>query len=133
MGKKDRKRDRSRSKESRSERSSTRGRSRSPKSRKNKGPLGVEDEEDVKDASKPKIEPLSLEELLARKKAEEAEKAKPKFLTKEERQAEALRRRAEAVVEARRIQDDEKKKIQEFQKDGKQELREMERAHRDRG
>jgi 2-iminoacetate synthase ThiH len=32
-----------------------------------------------------KAEPLSLEELLAKKKAEEAEAAKPKFLTKAER------------------------------------------------
>ena len=83
-------------------------------------------------AAKPP-EPLSLEELLEKKKAEEAEKAKPKFLTKEERAAEALRRRAEAVEEQRRVLDEQKDKIKEFQKEGKQELREMERAHRDRG
>ena len=38
-----------------------------------------------------------MEELLAKKKAEEEAKSKPKFLTKEERVAEALRKRQEAV------------------------------------
>ncbi len=63
-------------------------------------------------------------------KAEEAEKAKPKFLTKEERAAEALRRRAEQVEALRAAQDEEKKRREEFNKEGKQELREMERANR---
>ena len=63
-------------------------------------------------------------------KAEEAEKAKPKFLTKEERAAEALRRRAEQVEALRAVQDEEKKKREEFNKEGKQELRDMERANR---
>ena len=44
-----------------------------------------------------KKEPLSLEELLAKKKAEEEAKSKPKFLTKEERVAEALRKRQDEV------------------------------------
>ena len=77
------------------------------------------------------MEPLSLEELLAKKKAEEAEKSKPKFLTKEERAAEALKRRAEKVEEIRRVQDEEKKKREDFNKEGKVELREIERAQRD--
>ena len=42
-------------------------------------------------------EPLSLEELLAKRKAEEAAASKPKFLTKEERAAAALKRRQEQV------------------------------------
>merc|ERR1712142_860459 len=67
----------------------------------------------------------------AKKKAEEAEKSKPKFLTKEERAAEALKRRAEKVEEMRRVQDEEKKKREDFNKEGKVELREIERAQRD--
>jgi type I restriction-modification system DNA methylase subunit len=51
-----------------------------------------------------KKEPLSLEELLAKKKAEEAEAAKPKFLTKAERAAEALRKRQEQVDAIRTTQ-----------------------------
>ena len=42
-------------------------------------------------------EPLSLEELLAKRKAEEEAASKPKFLTKEERAAAALKRRQEQV------------------------------------
>jgi len=105
-----------------------RSRSRSPKKQKDTK-LEIEKEEDINE--KTKVEPLSLEELLAKKKAEEAEKSKPKFLSKEERAAEALRRRAEKVEEIRRIQDEEKKKREEFNKEGKVELREIERAQRD--
>ena len=50
-------------------------------------PGELEEEEGQASTSKTKSEPLSLEELLAKKKAEEAEKSKPKFLTKEERAA----------------------------------------------
>ena len=56
-----------------------------------------EEEEEKKEESAVKKEPLSLEELLAKKKAEEEAKSKPKFLTKEERVAEALRKRQEEV------------------------------------
>jgi len=91
--------------------------------------VGLVDEEE--NVPKSKVEPLSLEELLAKKKAEEAEKSKPKFLTKEERAAEALKRRAEKVEEMRRVQDEEKKKREDFNKEGKVELREIERAQRD--
>ena len=91
--------------------------------------MGLVDEEE--NVPKSKVEPLSLEELLAKKKAEEAEKSKPKFLTKEERAAEALKRRAEKVEEMRRVQDEEKKKREDFNKEGKVELREIERAQRD--
>ncbi|XP_046382803.1 probable ATP-dependent RNA helicase DDX23 [Ischnura elegans] len=64
-----------------------------------------------------KKEPLSLEELLANKKAEEAARSKPKFLTKEERAAEALRRRQEEVDELRRRQEEERKKRAEFNRE----------------
>merc|ERR1719418_125588 len=84
-------------------------------------------------SNKTKTEPLSLEELLAKKKKEEAEKSKPKFLTKEERAALALKRRAEQVEEIRRVQDEQKKMRDDFAKEGKKELRDIEREQRDRG
>ncbi|EDS27249.1 DEAD box ATP-dependent RNA helicase [Culex quinquefasciatus] len=61
------------------------------------------DVEEVKAEVKPTVggskkEPLSLEELLAKKKAEEEARSKPKFITKEQRAAEALKRRQEEVA-----------------------------------
>jgi len=109
---------------------SRRSRSRSPKKKDSKPGLNHEDVDEIQ--RKEKVEPLSLEELLAKKKAEEAEKSKPKFLTKEERAAEALKRRAEKVEEIRRVQDEEKKKRVDFDKEGKVELREIERSQKDR-
>ena len=49
----------------------------------------------------PKKQPLSLEELLAKKKAEAEAQSKPKFLTKEERAEAALKKR-QADVDAQR-------------------------------
>ncbi|XP_039950060.1 probable ATP-dependent RNA helicase DDX23 [Bactrocera neohumeralis] len=48
-----------------------------------------------------KKEPLSLEELLEKKKKEEETRSKPVFLTKEQRAAEALKRRQEEVAAMR--------------------------------
>lgn len=48
-----------------------------------------------------KAEPLSLEELLAKKKAEEEARSKPVFITKEQRAADALKRRQEQVAAQR--------------------------------
>uniref|UniRef100_A0A0K8SG94 Probable ATP-dependent RNA helicase DDX23 n=1 Tax=Lygus hesperus TaxID=30085 RepID=A0A0K8SG94_LYGHE len=133
------KRDRSRSK------SRERDRDKSKKTR-DKSPLPVtkpdgkdakkdkeeirkeEEEEEEKKAAKK--EPLSLEELLAKKKAEEAEKAKPKFLTKEERAAEALRKRQEQVDAQRKALDEQRKKFDNF-KPPEEPRRDHER--RDRG
>lgn len=75
-----------------------------------------EGEEEVP-LEEPKREPLSLEELLAKKQAEEAARSKPKFLTKEERTAEALRKRQEEAEEIRRKMEEEKKKRAEFGKE----------------
>ncbi|KAJ6645955.1 putative ATP-dependent RNA helicase DDX23 [Pseudolycoriella hygida] len=64
----------------------------------------VKDEKTIKDEKlevKKKVEPLSLEELLAKKKAEEAAGSKPVFITKEQRAAEALKRRQEEVAAMR--------------------------------
>lgn len=58
------------------------------------------EEEKIEEANGPKPvkrEPLSLEELLAKKKAEEEARSKPVFLTKEQRAALALERRREQV------------------------------------
>lgn len=59
---------------------------------------------DVDEDTKPvvkKAEPLSLEELLAKKKAEEEARSKPVFITKEQRTADALKRRQEQVAAQR--------------------------------
>ncbi|XP_055837222.1 probable ATP-dependent RNA helicase DDX23 [Episyrphus balteatus] len=48
-----------------------------------------------------KAEPLSLEEILEKKKKEEEARSKPVFLTKEQRAAEALKRRQEEVAAMR--------------------------------
>lgn len=94
-----------------------RARSRSPKKRENKEKDRRYDEkektkskkeddkqeeeiEEVQKVEEPKPvkrEPLSLEELLAKKKAEEEARSKPVFLTKEQRAALALERRREQV------------------------------------
>lgn len=98
------------------------------------------------------VQPLSLEELLAKKKAEEEAEAKvrsslthvfpftfttliicfyahflfclsqPKFLSKEEREAEALKRRAQQIEERKRLLDDERKKRRMFQDMGRKML-----------
>ncbi|XP_075980409.1 putative ATP-dependent RNA helicase DDX23 [Anticarsia gemmatalis] len=70
------------------------------KSRKEEESKNEEEDnhEDKDDDVKPiKREPLSLEELLAKKKAEEEARSKPVFLTKEQRAALALERRQKQV------------------------------------
>ncbi|XP_064546375.1 probable ATP-dependent RNA helicase DDX23 isoform X1 [Drosophila montana] len=54
---------------------------------------------------KQKKEPLSLEELLDKKKREEEARSKPVFLTKEQRAAEAIKRRQEEVERMRAARD----------------------------
>ncbi|KAK5164077.1 mRNA splicing protein prp28 [Saxophila tyrrhenica] len=49
----------------------------------------------------PKAQPLSIEELLAKKKAADEAAAKPKFLSKKERERIALEKREKEVVEAK--------------------------------
>lgn len=61
--------------------------------------IDLTEEED--EAPKKKAEPLSLEELLAKKKAEEQARSKPVFITKEQRAQEALKRRQEQVAAMR--------------------------------
>ncbi|CAH2099483.1 unnamed protein product [Euphydryas editha] len=115
---KDDQRSRSPRKERERSRSPTRkdrGRSRSPKKRDGNKDRRLDDkdksrsrkEEDKQEDEQTKMEeeppkpvkrePLSLEELLAKKKAEEEARSKPVFLTKEQRAALALERRREQV------------------------------------
>lgn len=51
-----------------------------------------------------KVEPLSLEEILEKKKKDEEARSKPVFITKEQRAAEALKRRQEEVAAMRAAQ-----------------------------
>ena len=60
--------------------------------------LKNEVKEEEEEITKKKVEPLSLEELLAKKKAEEAARSKPVFISKEERVQAALKRRQEQVA-----------------------------------
>jgi ATP-dependent RNA helicase DDX23/PRP28 len=64
---------------------------------------------------------------LAKKKAEEEANSKPKFLTKEERAAEAIRKRQEQVDAQRKAQEEERKKRMEFFQAAKETNKEMER------
>ncbi|XP_031421507.1 probable ATP-dependent RNA helicase DDX23 [Clupea harengus] len=111
-------------------------RSLSPKSRdRMKRERGLKKEEDDDDAKKKKdkVQPLSLEELLAKKKAEEEAEAKPKFLSKAEREAEALKRREQETEERRRTVDEERKKRRVFQDIGRKMMEDpMERERRER-
>lgn len=130
------KRSRSRSKERKHKRHKSRSRSRERRHRsrskerksgkhkdkktKKEREGGVEDGEIKEEEEMKKKVPLSLEELLAKKKAEEEALAKPKFLTKEERAAEAMRKRQLQVEEQRKKIEEEKKKQLEFMTKGKE-------------
>lgn len=74
-----------------------------------------QDENKEKMKPPPKKEPLSLEELLAKKMAEEDARAKPKFLTKGERAALALQKRQAEVDAMRKQQEEDRKSL--FQND----------------
>ncbi|KAJ8399605.1 hypothetical protein AAFF_G00410160 [Aldrovandia affinis] len=111
-------------------------RSTSPKSKegrvKREKEVKKEDEDENK-KKKDKVQPLSLEELLAKKKAEEEAEAKPKFLSKAEREAEALKRREQETEERRRLMDEERKKRRVFQDIGRKMMEDpQERERRER-
>ncbi|CAF0970098.1 unnamed protein product [Adineta steineri] len=80
--------------------------------------------------------PLSLEEMVERNKKEQEAISKPKFLTKQEREAEAIRRRQEEADAIRKRNDELRKKHVVFTKEAEQaaikEERERERRERDR-
>lgn len=115
---------------------------------------GKKDEEEEEEKQKaPKKEPLSLDELLAKKKAEEAARSKvnfvlisrisleirvkkkivflqPVFLTKEQRAAEALKRRQQEVEELKRKREEERCKRQEFAREANVESRREETRYK---
>ncbi|XP_046847137.1 probable ATP-dependent RNA helicase DDX23 [Xenia sp. Carnegie-2017] len=137
---KDRDRDRNRDKKRGRDKSSRkRSRSRSPgkskdeKKQKLGSPTKKKDDEKPKDKNDaedeekneneknnvvaPKKQPLSLEEMIARRDAEKKAQEKPVFLSKEERVAEALRKRQEEVAEKRKKLEEERKTREQFQKE----------------
>ncbi|XP_019878147.2 probable ATP-dependent RNA helicase DDX23 [Aethina tumida] len=101
---------------------------KSPTPEPTENKVKVEVKPEVK--AEPKKEPLSLEELLAKKKAEEAAKSKPVFLTKEQRAAEALKRRQEEVEKQRKQRDVEKKIVESMHKERVEEMRKDDRDYR---
>ncbi|XP_033103517.1 probable ATP-dependent RNA helicase DDX23 [Anneissia japonica] len=94
-------------------------RSRSPHDRKDRKRNKVEEEDEQEEVKTVKKEPLSLEEVLARKAAEQAALSKPKFLSKEERAKQALERRQQQVDEQRKKQEEERNKQLSFLKEAK--------------
>ncbi|XP_067227299.1 probable ATP-dependent RNA helicase DDX23 [Chanodichthys erythropterus] len=128
--------DRERIRDRRDKDRSKKSRSNSPKSKdlklkRDKDVKKEEDEEDEK--KKKKVQPLSLEELLAKKKAEEEAESKPKFLSKAEREAEAIKRREQQTEERRKQVEDERKKRRVFQDIGRKMLEDpQERERRER-
>lgn len=132
----DRKRSRSRERRSKRERRRTRSRSRDrdrkrdseSNNRRDKEPantkdqtLGVQNDAQPteEEPTKPKVQPLSLEEMLAKKKAEEEAAAKPTFITKEQRAQAALERRQKEVEEKRKAMEELKKKQKDIFSEGR--------------
>ncbi|XP_075152872.1 putative ATP-dependent RNA helicase DDX23 [Haematobia irritans] len=100
----ERSRSRDRQRDYESSRSKDKRREEHRSNKPSKDVIIIEDEELVEEQKreKPKkVEPLSLEELLEKKKKEEEARSKPVFLTKEQRAAEALKRRQEEVAAMR--------------------------------
>ena len=87
--------------------------SQSPKAQ-DKSPKDVATKQAAQDTNKPKKVPLSLEELLAKQRAKEEAQSKPKFLTKEERVAQALRKRQEVADTQRKNQQEIRNQQREF-------------------
>ncbi|PNF39597.1 putative ATP-dependent RNA helicase DDX23 [Cryptotermes secundus] len=124
-------RSRSRSRERERHRHRDRKRTPTPPSITKKEEKEDEEEEEEPPLEEPKKEPLSLEELLAKKQAEEAARSKPKFLTKEERAVEALRKRQQEVEEIRRKMEEDKKKRTEFGKEATKAFDDVRKADKD--
>ncbi|KAK9743580.1 Helicase conserved C-terminal domain [Popillia japonica] len=121
--------------EKKSERDRKDDRDRRNKETRKRSPTPIN--EDTKNDMKPdlqqanmKKEPLSLEEFLSKKKAEEAAKSKPVFLTKEQRAAEALKRRQEEVDKVRKLQDAERRIHDDIQKSRIEDARREDKEHR---
>ncbi|GAB6030482.1 DEAD (Asp-Glu-Ala-Asp) box polypeptide 23 [Chamberlinius hualienensis] len=93
-------------------------RSKSPKMKTENDFRDLKTEEEQSDELKmpppPKREPLSLEELIAKQKAEADAKSKPVFLSREERAQIAIKRRQQQAEELRKRQDEERKSRMQF-------------------
>ncbi|XP_032241073.1 probable ATP-dependent RNA helicase DDX23 isoform X2 [Nematostella vectensis] len=89
-----------------------RSRSRSPLKNDNDRKREVEEEETK--GKQTKVEPLSLEEMIAKREAEKKALEKPTFLTKEQRAAEAIKKRQAQVEEQRKKMEEERKKRETF-------------------
>ncbi|CAH3131190.1 unnamed protein product [Pocillopora meandrina] len=129
----DRKRDKDRDRKHR-KRSRSRSPQRSKDSKKSKpddDKNGVEEQED--EQVKPKVEPLSLEEMIARREAEKKAQEKPTFLTKEQRAMEALKRRQQQVEEQRKKTEGERQMREKFLREAQYSREdEVERERRER-
>lgn len=129
----DRKRDKDRDRKHR-KRSRSRSPHRSKDSKKSKpddDKNGVEEQED--EQVKPKVEPLSLEEMIARREAEKKAQEKPTFLTKEQRAMEALKRRQQQVEEQRKKTEGERQMREKFLREAQYSREdEVERERRER-
>ncbi|KAL5007764.1 hypothetical protein ScPMuIL_016570 [Solemya velum] len=115
----DKVRARSRSKERRRSRSRERTKRKHADSSRDKAPRKKDGDKMKENGLKEedgdeKQVPRSLEELLAKKKAEEEALSKPKFLTKEQRAEEALKRRQEAVEKQKKQLEEDRKRQMEF-------------------
>ncbi|CAJ0578326.1 unnamed protein product, partial [Mesorhabditis spiculigera] len=75
-------------------------------------------------------DPPSLEELLSKKKAAEAAEAKPKFLSKEERAALAIKRREEEVAKQKAAQKEIEDNRKRFMEEAKKNDRDIDRRRR---
>ncbi|GIY06648.1 probable ATP-dependent RNA helicase DDX23 [Caerostris extrusa] len=111
----DRERDKNRSKD----KSRDKDRSKRKDKYKDKNHVKNGTEEEEAKNEKVKKEPLSLEELMAKRQAEEQARSKPVFLTKEQRAAEALKRRQQEVDEQRKRMEEERKIRMQFMEEAK--------------
>lgn len=103
----------------------------SPKPEARNSSLNVKEEDEKEPDVTEKKEPLSLEELKAKMVADEVAKSKPVFLTKEQRAAEALRKRQEEAAEMKRKQEEERRKRMDFMDCARRSLREAEEQERE--
>ncbi|KAL9965997.1 hypothetical protein ACROYT_G024002 [Oculina patagonica] len=134
--KRDKERDRRRDKDKdRKHRKRSRSRSpnRSKDSKKSKPDDNKKDEEEQEQEKTAKVEPLSLEEMIARREAEKKAQEKPTFLTKEQRAMEALKRRQQQVEEQRKKTEEERQMREKFLREAQYSREdEVERERRER-
>lgn len=125
----ERRRSRDRSKKEK-ERSKDKGRKKTSKDKYKDKIKSRHDDDDEKEKKEVKKEPLSLEELMAKKKAEEEARSKPVFLTKEQRIAEALQRRQQEVDEQKKRTEEERKLRMMFFDEAKKTIEDRDRRDR---